>query len=150
MSSLHHVVLNLLGGGFIPKSGVFQCLEPGLFLFTLTVCTYDGKKCLLILRKNEKVLYLMFVASQTERTEMVDDAVVRLPPRWFELQIFRLPRKGGYSTRPLGTTHSLIIWVEVYVASVTCFPPYREKGVQLGKEGQERGLRRERRKELHG
>ena len=23
-------------------------------MFTLTVCTYDGKKCLLILRKNEK------------------------------------------------------------------------------------------------
>jgi hypothetical protein len=44
-----------LGGGFIPKSGVFQCLEPGLYLFTLTVCTYDGKKCLLIIRKNEKV-----------------------------------------------------------------------------------------------
>ena len=46
---------SLLGGGFIPKSGVFQCLEPGLYLFTLTVCTYDGKKCLLIIRKNEKV-----------------------------------------------------------------------------------------------
>lgn len=43
-----------LGNGFIPKSGVFQCPEPGLYMFTLTVCTYDGKKCLLILRKNEK------------------------------------------------------------------------------------------------
>ncbi len=31
---------------------------------------------------------------------------------WFELQIFRLPGKGGYSTRPSGTTISLIIWVE--------------------------------------
>ena len=31
-----------------------QCPEPGLYMFTLTVCTYDGKKCLLILRKNEK------------------------------------------------------------------------------------------------
>jgi hypothetical protein len=45
--------------------------------------------------------------------------VVRLPPPWFELQIFRLPEKGGYCTRPPGTTSSLIIWVEVYVASVT-------------------------------
>ena len=43
-----------LGNGFIPKSGMFQCPEPGMYLFTVTVCTYDGKKCLLILRKNEK------------------------------------------------------------------------------------------------
>jgi hypothetical protein len=50
-----------------------------------------------------------------------DDAVVvvRLPPPWFELQIFRLPGKGGYSARPAGTTNSLIIQVEIYVASVT-------------------------------
>ncbi len=80
MSSLHHVVLYYLGGGFIPKSGVFQCLEPGLFLFTLTVCTYDGKKCLLILRKNEKVLHIMFVASQTERTEVGRGQVVCVNP----------------------------------------------------------------------
>ncbi len=38
--------------------------------------------------------------------------VSRLPPPWFELQIFRLPGKGGYSTRPPGTTDSLAIWVE--------------------------------------
>jgi hypothetical protein len=37
---------------------------------------------------------------------------VELPPPWFELQIFRLPGKGGYSTRPSGTTSSLVIWVE--------------------------------------
>jgi len=43
-----------LGNGFIPKSGMFQCPEPGMYLFTVTVCTYDGKKCLLILRKNDK------------------------------------------------------------------------------------------------
>merc|ERR1719334_2272090 len=42
------------GNGFIPKSGVFQCPEPGLYMFSLTVCTFDGKKCLLIIRKNEK------------------------------------------------------------------------------------------------
>ena len=43
-----------IGNGFIPKSGVFQCPEPGLYLFSFTVCTYDGKKCLMILKKNEK------------------------------------------------------------------------------------------------
>lgn len=43
-----------IGNGFIPKSGVFQCPEPGLYLFTFTVCTFDGKKCLMILKKNEK------------------------------------------------------------------------------------------------
>ena len=43
-----------LGNAFTPKSGIFQCTEPGMYLFTVTVCTYDGKKCLLILRKNDK------------------------------------------------------------------------------------------------
>merc|ERR1719192_952760 len=43
-----------IGNGFIPKSGVFQCPEPGLYLFTFTVCTFDGKKSLMILKKNEK------------------------------------------------------------------------------------------------
>ncbi len=38
--------------------------------------------------------------------------VSRLPPPWFELQISRLPGKGGYSTRPPGTTNSQVIWVE--------------------------------------
>jgi len=39
--------------------------------------------------------------------------VSRLTPPWFELpiQISRLPGKGGYSTRPPGTTSSLVIWV---------------------------------------
>jgi hypothetical protein len=73
-----------------------------------------------------------------------------LPP-WFELQIFRLPGKDGYSTRPLGTTSSLIIWVKSYVASVTGFPlTEREKGVELRKEGQERWIHRERKMELSG
>ncbi len=44
---------------------------------------------------------------------------------------------------------SFRIRVEVYDAYVTCFPPTeREKGEQLGKEGQESGLRRERKREL--
>jgi hypothetical protein len=41
--------------------------------------------------------------------------------------------------------------VEVYVLSVTCFlPTEREKGVQLGKEEQERRLRWVRKVELYG
>ncbi len=48
-----------------------------------------------------------------------DGAGLELRPPWFELWICRLPGKGGCSTRPLGTTSSVIIWVEVCVASVT-------------------------------
>jgi hypothetical protein len=36
----------------------------------------------------------------------------RVPALRLEQQIFRLPGKGGYSTRPIGTTGSLIIWAE--------------------------------------
>jgi len=43
-----------LGNAMIPKSGIFQAPVPGTYLFTLTVCTYDGKKCLLFIRKNQK------------------------------------------------------------------------------------------------
>jgi len=43
-----------VGNGFIPKSGMFQCPEPGLYMFTFTVCTFDGKKCLLMLKKNDQ------------------------------------------------------------------------------------------------
>jgi len=43
-----------IGNGMIPKSGIFQAPVPGTYMFTLTVCTYDGKKCLLFLRKNQK------------------------------------------------------------------------------------------------
>jgi len=43
-----------LGNGLIPKAGMFQCPEPGMYLFTVTVCTFDGKHCLLMLRKNDK------------------------------------------------------------------------------------------------
>jgi hypothetical protein len=32
-----------------------------------------------------------------------------VPPLRFELQIFRLPGKCGYSTRPPGTTSSLVL-----------------------------------------
>jgi hypothetical protein len=48
--------------------------------------------------------------------------------RGFELLIFRLPGQGDYYTRPLGTTSSLIIYVVVYVASITYFSPlWRER-----------------------
>ena len=55
----------------------------------------------------------------TSRSHHCEGCVVsRLPPPRFELQISRLPGKGGYSTRPSGTTSSLII-LGVKVASVT-------------------------------
>jgi len=42
------------GNGFIPKAGMFQCPEPGTYLFTITVCTLEGKSCNISLRKNDK------------------------------------------------------------------------------------------------
>jgi hypothetical protein len=53
------------------------------------------------------------------QAECDDAVVIGCRSHGYELQIFRLPGKGGYSTRPLGTTSSLIIWVESYFASVT-------------------------------
>jgi hypothetical protein len=57
----------------------------------------------------------------------IADAV---PPR-SELKIFRLPGKGGYSTRPLGTTNSLIIWVERCLPSVTMPDPVRYRNAPV-------------------
>ena len=37
-----------------PKSGEFKVPEPGLYLFLITCCTFDMKKCLLSIRKNGK------------------------------------------------------------------------------------------------
>ncbi len=82
-----------------------------------------------------------FYETLTNCENHCDDADLRLPPPWFEPQIFRLPGKDGYSIRPLGTTSSLKIWVESYVASVTGFPPTeREKGLELGQEGRVRKM----------
>ena len=36
------------------QSGEFVVPEPGLYLFLVTCCTYDMKKCLLSIRKNGK------------------------------------------------------------------------------------------------
>jgi hypothetical protein len=68
--------------------------------------------------------------------------VVRLPPLWFEQQIFRLSGQGGDSTRQLGTTSSLIIWVEVYVASVTYFPPTERRVNSQERRGRRGGSAR--------
>jgi hypothetical protein len=65
----------------------------------------------------------------TASTKCEGCVVNRLPPPGFELQISRLPGKGGYSTRPPGTTSSLVSWFGVKVASVTYFPPTEERGV---------------------
>ena len=37
-----------------PKSGEFKVPEAGLYLFLITCCTFDMKKCLLSIRKNGK------------------------------------------------------------------------------------------------
>ena len=37
-----------------PKSGEFKVPEAGLYLFLVTCCTFDMKKCLLSIRKNGK------------------------------------------------------------------------------------------------
>jgi hypothetical protein len=37
-----------------PKSGEFRVPEAGLYLFLITCCTFDMKKCLLSIRKNGK------------------------------------------------------------------------------------------------
>ncbi len=68
----------------------------------------------------------------------------RMPALWFELQIFRLQGKGGYSTRTPGTTNSLLICWDLCCIRHKLPPTEGEKGQQLGKEGQEKRLCRER------
>jgi hypothetical protein len=51
----------------------------------------------------------------------------RVPALRLELQISRLPGKGGYSTRPSGTTSSLVIWVESEGCIRHILPPYGER-----------------------
>ena len=43
-----------IGQAMNPKSGEFTVPEPGLYLFLVTCCTFDMKKCLLSIRKNGK------------------------------------------------------------------------------------------------
>ncbi len=43
-----------IGNGMVPKSGEFRCSEGGLYLFLVTCCTFDMKKCLLAIRRNGK------------------------------------------------------------------------------------------------
>ena len=43
-----------IGQAMNPKSGEFVVPEPGLYLFLVTCCTFDMKKCLLSIRKNGK------------------------------------------------------------------------------------------------
>jgi hypothetical protein len=53
-----------------------------------------------------------FMNFKEKNIPMCEGSVVsRLPPPGFELQISILPGKGGYSTRPSGTTGSLVILV---------------------------------------
>ena len=43
-----------IGNAMNPKSGEFKVPEAGLYLFLITCCTFDMKKCLLSIRKNGK------------------------------------------------------------------------------------------------
>ena len=43
-----------IGQAMNPKSGEFVTPEPGLYLFLVTCCTFDMKKCLISIRKNGK------------------------------------------------------------------------------------------------
>ena len=43
-----------IGNAMNPKSGEFRVPEAGLYLFMVTCCTFDMKKCLLSIRKNGK------------------------------------------------------------------------------------------------
>jgi len=54
------------GNGLIPKAGMFQCPEPGMYLFTLTVSTMDGKQCLVVLRKNDKDVCTLIDQNESE------------------------------------------------------------------------------------
>jgi hypothetical protein len=79
--------------------------------------------CVLVLRHQMLVsnyfvnsfysVYIPFTRKEMKQETFAncDGAGLELPPLWFELRIFRLPGKGGYYTRPLGTTSSLIVLV---------------------------------------
>jgi len=54
------------GNGLIPKAGIFQCPEPGMYLFTVTVSTMDGKQCLVVLRKNDKDVCTLIDQNESE------------------------------------------------------------------------------------
>jgi hypothetical protein len=56
-----------------------------------------------------------------------------VPALRLDLQISRLSGKGDYSTRPSGTTNSLIIWVEVYVASITLWTAHQRLSLKVQK-----------------
>ena len=49
-----------IGQAMDPKSGQFVTPEPGLYLFLITCCTYDMKKCLVSIRKNGKDVANLF------------------------------------------------------------------------------------------
>ncbi|CAB4067941.1 unnamed protein product [Lepeophtheirus salmonis] len=49
-----------IGHHMDPKSGIFLVPEDGVYLFLISVCTYDMKKCLLSIRKNGKDVSNLF------------------------------------------------------------------------------------------
>ena len=49
-----------IGQAMDSKSGQFVTPEPGLYLFLITCCTFDMKKCLVSIRKNGKDVANLF------------------------------------------------------------------------------------------
>ena len=49
-----------IGQAMNAKSGEFVTPEPGLYLFLVTCCTFDMKKCLVSIRKNGKDVANLF------------------------------------------------------------------------------------------
>ena len=49
-----------IGHAMNPKSGEFVTPEAGLYLFLITCCTFDMKKCLISIRKNGKDVANLF------------------------------------------------------------------------------------------
>ncbi len=49
-----------IGNAMNPKSGEFRCPEAGLYLFLITLCTLDMKKCLVSVRRNGKDVASIF------------------------------------------------------------------------------------------
>ena len=68
------------------------------------------RRCCVGLRRSLAMLRGQ-ITSEVSNCEGCVVVVSRLPPPWFELRISRLPGKGGYSTRPSGTTSSVAILV---------------------------------------
>ena len=65
-----------------PKSGMFQCSDPGVYFFMLTVSTYEGKHCCLSIKKNGKT-----VASMKD-SKVRYNAISERNEKWWSINYF--------------------------------------------------------------